>query len=144
MTQRDAHPLNAHQTIRERLKTLRKRRGWTAAQLAEEMSKNGIPWNRAIVANIEHGRRSYVTVEEALLLAYLLEVAPIHLIIDPSKKDLLPLGSRELIDPPLLRAWFRGQSVVGEVDQRQYFSEVPESEFEPPQIRWIKDGEDAD
>lgn len=133
------------------MKSLRQQRGLSAKQLAEEMTKAGIPWDRSVVANFESGRRSYVTVEEMLMLAYVLEVAPVHLMVSPWRHSgdrledrdvkLLPLARGGLISHTMARAWIRGQYPAG-ADERRYFSEVPESEFELPPTR-VEDPKDA-
>lgn len=130
-----------HQVIAERVKSLRKGRGWSAEKLAEEMSAVGVPWTRVVVTKLETGRRPGVSVEELLALAYILSVAPIHLMVQPSGADdvdtqyqVTPSGPRTV--PSMARAWIRGQSPIGEVDAKRYFAEVPDSEWEPPASLW--------
>jgi transcriptional regulator with XRE-family HTH domain len=132
------------------VKDLRKRRGWSAQRLGEEMTRVGVAWDRSIVANFENGRRSYVTVEELLALAYVFSVAPVHMIVPPqSRQELTPASKDDLsqllrqapyayaITPTVqyaptiaVRGWIRGERTIGAVDPRLYFSEVPPDEFE--------------
>lgn len=129
-------PLTPHRAIAGRVKQLRKGRGWSAQRLAEEMAKVGIPWDRSIVANLENGRRAGVSVEELFALAYVLSVAPVHLVVpplgvdDPTPYRVVPVGPET--EPAHARLWIRGKSVVGDVDPKRYFSEVPDSEWTHP------------
>lgn len=95
----------------------------------------GIEWDRSIVANLESGRRRTVSVEEWLALAFVLSVAPIHLLVPPTgEEDLTPYAVTPSTNsvPFFTRAWIRGQAPIGGQDPRRYFSEVPEAEWQPP------------
>ena len=125
-----------HEVIAERVRELRKGRGWSAERLAEEMTAVGVPWSRVVVTKLETGRRPGVSVEELFALAFVLEVAPVHLVVPTAKESermlyrITPAGPRSF--PSFVRAWIRGQTPIGKVDARRYFSEVPESEWPPP------------
>lgn len=67
--------------VRARVKELRGRKGWSGADLGEQLSKLGVPWNRSVVANFESGRRPAVSVQELLALALVLDVAPVNLLV---------------------------------------------------------------
>ncbi|MFG1839105.1 helix-turn-helix domain-containing protein [Micromonospora sp. NPDC049175] len=153
--------LTPHRVIAERMKELRKKRGWSAAHLAQEMKKAGIPWDRSIVASLELGRRATVTVEELLALSFVLSVAPVHLLVPPVGVDdktpyqVVPNGpgspdpvlGGSAPYPAVVRAWVRGQLPMG--DMRSYFEEVPPSELAPPDEfggawRVVATGESAD
>ena len=56
------------------VKRLRMERGWSAQQLAEEMTKAGVPWNADVIVNLEHGRRKSLRVHELLALLFVLDV----------------------------------------------------------------------
>jgi transcriptional regulator with XRE-family HTH domain len=125
-------PLAAHRVIATRVKELRKRRGWSAQRLGEEMAAVGVPWDRSIVANFENGRRSYVTVEELLALAYVLSVAPVHLVVPlEDSTPYAPVPSLQFTTAGVVRAWIRGQRTIGDTDPRLFYSEVPPEEFVP-------------
>jgi transcriptional regulator with XRE-family HTH domain len=132
--------------LAERVKTLRKRNGWSAQRLGEELTRYGVKWDRSIVANFESGRRASVSVVEWLALAYVLDVAPIHLLvpIDAEGGELYRVVPEEL-DRPVYRVrdWIRGQMPVGKQDKRRYYSEVPANEHEVPasQIDTARSGE---
>lgn len=99
------------------------------------MTKIGIKWDRSIVANFESGRRKYVTVEEWLALAYLLNVAPVHMLVpidadENTPYQLVPEGGPSSALP--VRAWIRGQTIIGAVDPKEYFAQVPDAEWQAP------------
>ncbi|MEU2625750.1 hypothetical protein [Kitasatospora sp. NPDC007106] len=120
----------------------------TAKALAEECAKLGLPGLTAqALSNIESGRRGPdgrrrrdVTVDELFGLAFALSVAPVHLLVPPVDGEevalyrVVPAGNPTT--PGFARAWIRGQSPIGNVDARWYFSEVPSSEWTPPASQW--------
>lgn len=126
--------LTPHRVIAARMKELRKSRGWSAAHLASEMKKVGIPWDRSIVASFELGRRASVTVEEFFALAYVLSVAPVHLMVPPlDADDQAPYQLAPDVPPTTAdqaRNWIRGLNPAG-TDPRLYFAEVPDTEWMP-------------
>jgi hypothetical protein len=107
------------------------------------MAGVGVPWDRSVVANLENGRRSGVSVQEWLALAYVLSVQPVHLLVpidatEDTPYQLVPKGRPSNALP--VRAWIRGQTIIGAVDPRRYFSEVPEVEWqEPANWPWTAD-----
>jgi len=74
-------PPDATAVIAAKVLELRKGRGWSADELAIRMTAAGIAWTRLVVTKLETGRRMSVSVEELLALAYVLDVAPVHLMI---------------------------------------------------------------
>ena len=77
-----------------RVKAERKRQGVTAAQLAERCAELGVPGlNTNVIANLETGRRGYVTVDELFVLADALDVSP---------GRLLPLPDRVSVDDDVI------------------------------------------
>lgn len=112
--------------IAGRVRELRRRRGWTAADLGARLTEHGVPWNRSIVANFESGRRPDVSVRELLALAVVLDIAPVNL--------LVPLGSEPYQVTPdrtesadTVRAWVRGeQPLPGSTPEgaRTFYTEV--------------------
>lgn len=131
-------PRSPHRVIAERVKALRKGRGWSAQRLADEMKKVGISWDRSIVANLEYGRRAAVSVEEWLALAYVLDVAPLHLLVptkgttyrvlaQPRPGEQYERDAEAHLDD--VRQWISGKHPLPGTDLRIYYSEVPEEEF---------------
>lgn len=112
----------------------------SAQQLAEKMSAVGIGWDRSIVANLENGRRATVSVEEFLALAYVLDVAPVYLLLpvddETAHYAYTPNRTAEVWR---VREWVRGHPYaaapsigLGGVDRRGYLSEVPAVELAYP------------
>lgn len=122
-------------SVAGRVKELRQRRGWSAAVLADHCQRAGMPeLNRSVIANVESGRRKYVTIDEMLTLAYVLDVAPVHLLIptDTAEGDLYAATGRSYLPLPAAREWIRGRYCPPGGDPRTYFAEVPRDEWDAP------------
>lgn len=141
-------------SVAERVQQVRKKRGWTVKQLAERCAELGAPELTAqALYNLENGRRDDsgrrrrdVTVDELLKLAYVLSVAPVHLLVPPvDGNEVVPYRFIEGVTttPGFARAWIRGQSPIGRVTARDYFSEVPDSEWQVPPGQWSAQNIDA-
>jgi hypothetical protein len=67
----------------------------------------------------------------------------VHLLVpidatDDTPYQLVPKGDPTPALP--IRAWIRGQTIIGAVDPRRYFSDVPEVEWQEPASRpWTAD-----
>lgn len=122
-------------TVATRVRELREKRGWSARELAERCATAGAPHlDRSIIANIESGRRRSVSVEELLVFAYVLDVAPVHLLV-PVVDDVLYAATPDTIcTPTRAREWVRGKlSMTGlSANKKIFFTEVPEDEWQPP------------
>ena len=131
VTHDEAHPppLRPHRVIAARVRELRDKRRLTAAQLAERMTEAGVKWDRSVVANLESGRRASVSVEELLALAYVLEVAPVHLIVPVDADGWFAVTPDLSTTNEYARAWIRGSVALPGIDERQFFSEVPADEW---------------
>jgi len=110
VTERQARDEGANQTRRivEAVKRLRQAKGWSAAQLAEEMTKAGVPWNADVIVNLEHGRRKSLRVHELLALLFVLD-APQPLEVIVAGDEPYPVVPGLLHDPAEIRAWLRGE-----------------------------------
>lgn len=97
------------------------------------MTNVGVRWDRSIVANLENGRRATVSVEELLALAYVLDVAPVHLVV-PLDDGQFHVTPEWATNADRAREWFRGQHPLPSTDPRIFFSEVPLDEWQPPQM----------
>ena len=118
----------------ERMKYLRTRQGMTAQDLAAAVAKHGGNLSRATIAKIESGLRG-VSLDEALLLAYALNVAPLHLFVPTDERPML-IG-RWTVGSGRVREWMRGNyPALGGIDRRVYDTEVPEEEWSPPAKDW--------
>lgn len=119
-------------TIAQRVRVVRKRRDWSAEDLAAAMRSVGIPWERGVVAKLEAGRREQVTVDEVLALAWCLDVAVVDLITDPAGSPDLPYQlAPEVPAHPVsdVRAWISGGYALPGVDERRYLLERPVTEW---------------
>ncbi|MGV9331063.1 helix-turn-helix domain-containing protein [Nocardia sp. NPDC003726] len=127
--------ISPHDAVKQAVATLRKRQGWTADELATECSRLGMPsLNRSVIANIESGRRKYISVDELCCLAFALDVAPVHLLIpigdDSDQVDFYSATPDALLPIRKARQWVRGEWVPPGRDPRLYFANVPAEEFE--------------
>ncbi|NUV63248.1 helix-turn-helix domain-containing protein [Streptomyces sp. CAI-85] len=140
--------------VAERIAEVRRKRGMNVKQLAERCAELGAPELTAhTLYNLESGRRDKdgrrrreVTVDELLKLAYVLSVAPVHLLVPPvDGNEVVPYQFIEGVTttPGFARAWIRGQTPIGRVVARDYFSEVPDSEFEVPRGQWTPESIEA-
>jgi transcriptional regulator with XRE-family HTH domain len=110
-------------TIASRVKELRGRRGWTAADLGAALTRRGIKWDRFTVAGLESGKRQNVTVSELLALALVLDVAPVNLLVPVTTVPFEVTPAR--VEPADdVRAWFRGEHPLPGVDERTFYTEV--------------------
>jgi transcriptional regulator with XRE-family HTH domain len=123
-------------TVALRVRAARQRRGWSAERLAEEVTRAGVRWDRYAVTNLERGRRQNITVEELLALAYVLSVAPVHLLVptDDGQADFIVAPAVDPVPADDVRAWIRGSAPLPGQDPRVYFSEVPAVEFQDMQM----------
>ncbi len=112
------------ETFAARVREVRNRRGWSQRELAERVTAAGRPMNASAVTKIEGGTQG-VSLNDALVLAAVLGVAPIHMIV-PMDGDLPPveglppgdpghptstptdLTDKLRIHPPEARTWIRG------------------------------------
>lgn len=78
--------------IGKAVQAARKRYGMTAQELAEQCGYLGLTMKRSVIANLESGRRSSISVAEVIVMAEILGVPPITLIYPP--KDAGSMGER--------------------------------------------------
>lgn len=121
--------------VSRRIAELRKRRGWSATKLAEACAEQGMPeLNRSVIANIESRRRKTVTLDEMMILALVLDVAPVHLFVDTDvadeyEFDVYAVTPESWLPVSGVRNWVRGDAPLPGQDPRVYFSEVPRENF---------------
>ncbi|MFG1605667.1 NACHT domain-containing protein [Actinoplanes sp. NPDC049265] len=83
----------------ERVRQLRKDRGWSAQRLAEECARYGPPWlSRGTIAKIESGIRKSVTTDDLTVLARAFGVEPTALLTETGS-DLPALIAPQPITP---------------------------------------------
>lgn len=137
-----------------RVREVRRLRDWTAAQLAERCADLGAPEiTSSVVTDLETGRRDKttgrrrrnITVDELLVLALALDVAPVHLIAptypapgwgrqdgrnDPNDAQLYAVTSTQEVPVYRVRSWVRGERPLPGTDARLYFTQIPSHEFD--------------
>ena len=88
----------------------------SAQWLSDRTRKLGYCVTRSVIADLENGRRRYVTTAELCVLAWALKVPPIQLLYPD-----LPDGTVEIVpdvDKPSIEAvmWFSGELAYGHVE----------------------------
>ncbi len=121
---------SARCVLAELLPQVRARADLSAQQLADRVSAIGGKLDRAAISKIESRTRN-VSLDEALLLAVALDVAPVHLFIPRDNDDTIELAPA-LAAPDAARAreWFRGHEQLPLQNEKTYRTEVPDSEWE--------------
>ncbi len=105
------------EVIGKQVQQARKRRHWTQERLAREVKDHGGALDRAAIAKIESGVRS-VSIDEYLLLAAVLNVAPPLLLLPLGSENLIEITSRSRIDPHLALEWLRGDEPLTATNRR--------------------------
>lgn len=122
----------ARYVLARHLSTVRSRVGLDSAQeLADRVQALGGRLDRAAISKIESLSRN-VSLDEALLLAAALDVAPVHLFFplnDDAEVEIAP--SLKPVRTADARAWFRGQAPLpGRSEQTYRSAWIPPSEYE--------------
>lgn len=106
--------------------------------------------NRPTIANIEAGRRGFVTVDEVLTLAYVLGVSPASLLF-PESGSVLVTPTTPIDDPESLRRWVRGSDPLPGMDPKSYRDQwyakdvlIPVAEAMVPEVKKMVEGAMAD
>lgn len=99
----------------------------TAEQLADRMREVGVPFDKNVVANLETGRRRFVTVQELLALAYVLNVSPGALLVAPGANNFEPYQFTPEVSATTaaVRQMLDGRWPLEGMDPWVYFREVP-------------------
>lgn len=94
-------------------------------QMAERLG-----WNVSSYQHLETGTRK-MDVETVLRLAFILDVAPVHLICPWNDEDAFRVEEVE-VPAAQARAWVRGHEPLPSTDDYEFFRTVPRSEFQTP------------
>jgi transcriptional regulator with XRE-family HTH domain len=120
-------------SLQRRVRTLREHQGLSQQDLADRLKELGMAMDRSAIARLEQGRRG-ISVPEMLFLALALNVAPVHLLVNPDSDEPIAVIPDGLPHPPAeIRAWIRGELPISPQNVKTYFIEAPMSEIE--QIR---------
>jgi transcriptional regulator with XRE-family HTH domain len=126
----------------EQMREARLERRWSLADMAERLEERlGVSMHRSTVDKLERGRKARsVSLDDALVIAAALDVAPIHLIVrrDKGKMRLHAAGRRQTFAASEIRHWIKGEvPLLGtsrEVADLRFFDEYrPEEEIERKQ-----------
>jgi transcriptional regulator with XRE-family HTH domain len=135
--------MTVNDIVAARVREVRKRRGWSPADLAARCAALGAgDLTENVIENIESRSRRGgtkhprpVTVDELLALALALNVAPVHLIVPPGDEgEPCQVGPVTSAPCRAVRRWIRGFGLLADLPdvgaQREYMTEVPDSEFD--------------
>lgn len=125
-------PPTVGDVIAARVRSYRLQRGWSVRQLAEECARRGAPQlTAASLGNIERGReegakrkRRDVTVEELVILAYVLNVAPVLLILPLGTDDAVALAPGIAVHPYKALEWIDGRTALPGIDEEAFRASV--------------------
>ncbi|MFI1583014.1 helix-turn-helix transcriptional regulator [Embleya sp. NPDC020630] len=109
MTQQQAFDSAVVKMIAGQIKRYRKEKGWSAQELADACAALGYPIPRTVLANLETGRRSLISVAEVFILARALDVAPISLIFPLGTEVDVQLQPGEATPTWEAMTWFTGE-----------------------------------
>lgn len=111
-----------------RLVRVRNRKGWSQRELSDVLaSRYGVRIDPASIARLEKGERD-VSLNEAFMLAAVLDVAPLHMMVPTADQD--PVDVAPWLSAPAehVRAWARGARATKWTDEAFYISEMPPAE----------------
>jgi transcriptional regulator with XRE-family HTH domain len=129
--------------ISRQVRETRDRRGWNAQQLADRCAEAGMPTlDRSTIANIESGRRRRIGADELLVLAYVLDVAPVHLLVPRDDEDPFEVVPNAEVKAAQARRWIRGTDQLLGLNEKVFRTEVPESEWEGRKAR-VEEAQEA-
>jgi transcriptional regulator with XRE-family HTH domain len=93
------------------VRDLRKMRGRSAQWVADRTTDLGYPISRATIADLENGRRKWVTISELMILARALNAPPIALLYpEPLDDDLIEILPGLQGSKMVGLQWFSGES----------------------------------
>ena len=122
--------------IADRIRDVREKRKLTVRDLAARCAAAGAPELTAdALFKLETRRASPgglprpVTADELMVLALVLNVAPVHLLVPTDDRPAYQITPTVTADPGDVRAFIRGQQALGDADPRDYMAEQPAHEF---------------
>lgn len=84
--------------------------GMSAQQLADRCSEIGMPIKRSVLANLESGRRTTVSISEVLVLAAALDIPPALLVFPVGYEEAQEVLPKAEMEPLQAVDWFSGVS----------------------------------
>ena len=92
-------PTTFEQTAARRVRYLRERLGWSHQDLADRLRILGAPIGPGVASATRDTQARPVGVDEAMRLAAALDVAPVHLLVDPDADEPIQATPAELLTP---------------------------------------------
>lgn len=124
------------EAIARQVSALRTQRGFTAKELGERMTAQGLKWDRFTVSALEKGKRQNVVVDELLALARALDVSPLTLLM-PYEGHALTVAPDLTVDPFRLVLWFAGERPAAGLPTVQF-------ERDSAALRWYRAAYDTE
>jgi transcriptional regulator with XRE-family HTH domain len=124
-------PITFQDAARAQVRQSQQRHGWTQAQLGKAIarfggtSRRGNAFDRTHIAKIETGERE-ISLEEALLLALALDMAPVHLLVPTDGDEPVQITPNFNCPPADARAWICWKYALPSQDRRMYDLQAPE------------------
>jgi transcriptional regulator with XRE-family HTH domain len=123
--------------FREQMALIRERHGLSQAELARRVENLGIrPFTQTTVAKIERldhaseTKARKVTLEEAIAIAYALDVAPLYLFLPLHDEVVVAVTPERAAPAWVAREWFIGGAAAEGQDEGFYIGTAPPSELE--------------
>ncbi|MFC7326281.1 helix-turn-helix domain-containing protein [Marinactinospora rubrisoli] len=107
MTQNDWSERLAGAVAKE-VRRHRKRQGMSAQELADRCANLGMPLKRSVLANLESGRRTTVTLAELIVLARALGVPPLLLAFPVAQEEHTEVLPGQTVGTWAAAKWFTG------------------------------------
>jgi transcriptional regulator with XRE-family HTH domain len=121
MTQPKQEAPTPTQVIALQVRAARKRRKWSAKQVADRCAEVGMDsLDRTTIANIETGRRQRIGVDEMLVLAYVLAVPPLDLLVPLSGADEVAVTPTVTLPTAAALKWIEGHEPPMDSDRRAH------------------------
>lgn len=121
MTQHTDSSPRPSQVFADRVRYWRDERGYSAEELARRVNALGIDMNRAIVANIEHGRRDRISIEELFAFSIALDVSPIMLCLPLQQGGDVAVTPNVVVGRWLAYDWLTGVVPIRGSDVARHF-----------------------
>jgi transcriptional regulator with XRE-family HTH domain len=98
--------------IADAMRRRRKQLGMSAQQLADACAGVGMEIPRSVLANLESGRRTTITVAELLVLARVLDIAPILLLFSLGETEKVEVLPGKQVETWRAMEWFDGSDYL--------------------------------
>lgn len=126
----------------ERLREVRAHKRWRQDDLASRLGELGFPLDRVAISKIEKGRRS-VKLEEAMAIAYALDVSPNQLFTSYDQETRVRVvAEKRPFVPGVVRRWIAGYWTLPDQDDKFFERERPPEEILTDQLLRERDKEE--